>query len=72
MVEEHIACSVVPRGAIARHVRNKRIAARTIVAPELKVMISLVRSPRLALSKAQVMLRSLLTQIVAHAACGRG
>ena len=64
MVERNIACSVLPFGAVARHVRDGRIIARTIVDPELRITVSLVRSPRRALSKAEVRLRSLLEQIV--------
>ena len=66
MVERGIACSVLPFGAVARHLADGRIAARTIVDPELNITMSLLHSPRRALSKAHVMLRALLTEILAN------
>jgi LysR family transcriptional regulator, nitrogen assimilation regulatory protein len=65
MVERNIACSVLPFGAVARHLRDGRVSVRTIVDPELKITMSLLHSPRRALSKAHVMLRALLSEILA-------
>jgi LysR family nitrogen assimilation transcriptional regulator len=65
MVERNIACSILPYGAVARHVSDGRISARTIVNPELHITLSLLHSPRRALSKAHVMLRAFLAEILA-------
>jgi LysR family nitrogen assimilation transcriptional regulator len=63
MVERNIACAVLPAGAVARSVSDGRLLARKIVAPELRVTLSLVRSSHRALSKAQVLLRRLLADL---------
>jgi LysR family transcriptional regulator, nitrogen assimilation regulatory protein len=65
MVERNLACSILPYGAVARHLSDGRVAARTIVDPELQVTMSLLHSPRRALSKAHVMLRAFLAEILA-------
>ena len=65
MVERNIACSVLPFGAAVRHLSDGRILARTIVDPELRITMSLLHSPRRALSKAHVMLRAFLAEILA-------
>ena len=62
MVERNIACAVLPSGAVARYVSDGRLLARRIVAPELRLTLSLVRSHR-TLSKAQVELRRLLAEL---------
>lgn len=66
MVEQNIACAVLPFGAVDRHVCEGRILARLIVEPEVFLTMALVRSPKRPLSKAHVLLRGLLTEIVAQ------
>jgi len=66
MVERDIACSVLPFGAVARHLTDGRVIARTIVDPELLITMSLLHSPRRALSKAHVLLRASLAEILAN------
>ncbi len=64
MVEQSIACTVLPFGAVERHVAEGRVVARAIIEPEVLLTLALVRSPRRPLSKAQVLLRGLVADIV--------
>ena len=66
MVEQNIACAVLPYGAVDRQVCGGRIVARRIVEPEVLMTMALVRSAKRPLSKAHVLLRGLLTDIVAE------
>lgn len=70
MVEQNIACAVLPHGAVVRHVSDGRVVARTITEPEVLMALALVRSAKRPLSKAQVLLRGLLTEIVADERSG--
>ncbi len=65
LVERNIACTVLPRGAVARCLQDGRVVARTIIDPGLRLTVSLVRSRRRALSRAQVTLRGLISDLVA-------
>ena len=65
MVEQDIACAVLPYGAVDRHVCAGRITARLIVEPEVLMTMALVRSAKRPLSKAHVLVRGLLADIVA-------
>lgn len=64
LVEQNIACSILPFGAVERHVAEGRVMARPIVEPDVMLDLTLVRSPRRQMSKAQVLLRVLLAEIV--------
>lgn len=64
MVEQDIACAVLPFSAVDRQVAEGRVVARVIVEPEVLLTMALVRSPRRPLSKTQVVLRGLVTGIV--------
>ena len=66
MVEQGLACALLPYGAVDRLVCAGRIRARLIVEPEVFMTMALVRSPRSPLSKAHILLRALLTDIVAQ------
>ena len=65
MVEQNIACAVLPHGAVVRHVNDGRVVARRIVEPEVLMTMALVRPAKRPLSKAHVLLRGLLTEIIA-------
>ena len=63
MIEGNVACSVLPFGAVARHVDDGRLVARTIVDPVLPLTLALVRSPGRVLSKAETALRSHIVEL---------
>lgn len=66
MVEQNIACAVLPFGAVGCHVREGRILARSIAEPEVLLTLALVRSSKRPLSKAHVLVRGMLAEIVAQ------
>ncbi|WP_185745298.1 LysR family transcriptional regulator [Bosea sp. AK1] len=65
LVERNIACTVLPRGAVQRYLNDGRVVARTVTDPGLRLTVSLVRSRRRALTRAQVTLRGLISDLVA-------
>jgi LysR family nitrogen assimilation transcriptional regulator len=65
IVERGIACTVLPYGAVVRYFDKSRITVRRIVDPELRLIVSLIRSRRRALSQAQVTLRGILADRLA-------
>lgn len=65
MVEQDIACAVLPYSAVERHVCAGRILARMIVEPEVLMTMFMVHSAKRPLSKAHILVRGLLSDIVA-------
>ncbi len=65
MVEQSIACAVLPHGAVERHIASGRIMARLIVEPEVLMTMAVVRSAKRPLSKAHILIRGLIADIVA-------
>lgn len=65
MVEQDIACAVLPYSAVERHISAGRVMARLIVEPEVLMTMAVVRSAKRPLSKAHILIRGMIADIVA-------
>ena len=64
MVERNMAGCVAPFGAVAKHVMDGRLHARTITEPRLPLRMAVVSGQLRVLSKAELLLRSLLARLI--------
>jgi LysR family nitrogen assimilation transcriptional regulator len=64
LVEQGVAATVLPYGAVARMVDEGRLRARRIVDPELTRVLSLVRLARRPVAKADLALDALIRQVM--------
>lgn len=64
LVEQEVAATVLPYGAIARMVAEGRLTARRIVEPDLVRVLSLVRLARRPRSKAEALLGALIREVM--------
>ena len=64
MVEREIVSTVLPFGAVARHVATGRLSARTVTEPRLPLTLSIVRSSSRTISRSDILLRRFLTQLI--------
>jgi LysR family nitrogen assimilation transcriptional regulator len=63
LIEQGMACSILPMGAISRKLRHGPLVARTLIDPRVSVTLSLAHSTTRPLGAAEIALRGLVSRL---------